>query len=140
MKMKIIEAIQERLGPQYATLPDAIGWYSGPQALREDFTGEYYFKEHQKPVKQRLSQKREDLTLNEKICGYISREVFVYNLEDLLRRADLEVEKLRYIYPDTAPDRAEAVEITFKTGFTRRVCIEADSRAAIIKDVLRGCE
>lgn len=65
--MKIIEAIQERLGPQYATLPDAIGWYSGPQALREDFTGEYYFNTGRRPFNRRLTRKREVLTLNEKI-------------------------------------------------------------------------
>lgn len=36
--MKIIEAIQEAYGPEYTTLEDAIRWWSGPRAWREDFT------------------------------------------------------------------------------------------------------
>ena len=36
--MKIIEAIQEAYGPEYTTLEDAIHWWSGPRAWREDFT------------------------------------------------------------------------------------------------------
>lgn len=36
--MKIIEAIQEACGPEYTTLEDAINWWSGPRAWREDFT------------------------------------------------------------------------------------------------------
>lgn len=35
--MKIIEAIQEAYGPEYTTLEDAINWWSGPRAWREDF-------------------------------------------------------------------------------------------------------
>ena len=36
--MKIIEAIQEAYGPEFTTLEDAINWWSGPRAWREDFT------------------------------------------------------------------------------------------------------
>lgn len=43
--MKIIEAIQEACGPEYTTLEDAINWWSGPRAWREDFYRCPNFKE-----------------------------------------------------------------------------------------------
>ena len=67
----------------------------------------------------------------------VSRAEFLSRLEGLLVRADLNVERLQYVYDPVSHD---CIDIIFCNGAQRRVCIEADSRAAIIKDVLRGCE
>lgn len=74
------------------------------------------------------------------IAAYVGRQIFVRVLEDILKLAYLDVVSLRYIYPNPEFGRMEAVEITFSGGEKRQVCIEADSRAAIIKDILRACE
>lgn len=76
---------------------------------------------------------------DERIAYIISRKIFVYSLETLLTEADLNVKGLRYIPPCADFEREESVEITFLNGYKKNVCIEADSRAAIIKDVLRAC-
>ena len=49
--MKIIEAIQEAMGPQYTTLADAINWWGEPQAWREDFTAALFLTVGKKPCK-----------------------------------------------------------------------------------------
>lgn len=54
--MKVIEAIQEAMGPQYTTLADAINWWGGPQAWREDFTAALFFTVGKKPCKHYLSE------------------------------------------------------------------------------------
>lgn len=54
--MKIIEAIQEAYGPEYTTLEDAIHWWSGPRAWREDFTAVLILKSGKRPYKQHLSE------------------------------------------------------------------------------------
>ena len=54
--MKIIEAIQEAYGPEYTTLEDAINWWSGPRAWREDFTAVLIFWSGKRPYKQHLSE------------------------------------------------------------------------------------
>ena len=54
--MKIIEAIQEAYGPEYTTLEDAINWWSGPRAWREDFTAVLILKSGKRPYKQHLSE------------------------------------------------------------------------------------
>lgn len=54
--MKIIEAIQEACGPEYTTLEDAINWWSGPRAWREDFTAVLILRSGKRPYKQRLSE------------------------------------------------------------------------------------
>lgn len=77
---------------------------------------------------------------NEDMQYYDERALFVDDLGLLLRFADLGVENLYYIYPDESPNGVESVKIQFKGGGKRTVCIEADSRSSIIKDVLRGCE
>ena len=54
--MKIIEAIQEAYGPEFTTLEDAINWWSGPRAWREDFTAVLIFTVGKKPCKHYLSE------------------------------------------------------------------------------------
>ncbi len=54
--MKIIEAIQEVYGPEYTTLEDAINWWSGPRAWREDFTAVLTLKNGKRLHKQHLSE------------------------------------------------------------------------------------
>ena len=54
--MKIIEAIQEAYGPEYTTLEDAINWWSGPRAWREDFTAVLILQSGKRPYKQHLSE------------------------------------------------------------------------------------
>lgn len=54
--MKIIEAIQEAYDPEYTTLEDAIHWWSGPRAWREDFTAVLTLKSGKRPHKQHLSE------------------------------------------------------------------------------------
>ena len=54
--MKIIEAIQEAYGPEYTTLEDAIHWWSGPRAWREDFTAVLILRSGKRPYKQHLSE------------------------------------------------------------------------------------
>ena len=54
--MKIIEAIQEACGPEYTTLEDAINWWSGPRAWREDFTAVLILMSGKRPYKQHLSE------------------------------------------------------------------------------------
>lgn len=54
--MKIIEAIQEAYGPEYTTLEDAIRWWSGPRAWREDFTAALTLKSGKRLHKQHLSE------------------------------------------------------------------------------------
>lgn len=54
--MKIIEAIQEACGPEYTTLEDAIHWWSGPRAWREDFTAVLILRGGKRPYKQHLSE------------------------------------------------------------------------------------
>ena len=54
--MKIIEAIQEAYGPEYTTLEDAIRWWSGPRAWREDFTAVLILRSGKRPYKQHLSE------------------------------------------------------------------------------------
>ena len=54
--MKIIEAIQEAMGPQYTTLADAINWWGGPRAWREDFTAVLILRSGKRPYKQHLSE------------------------------------------------------------------------------------
>lgn len=57
--MKIIEAIQEAYGPEYTTLEDAINWWSGPRAWREDFTAVLILKSGKRPYQcQRLLGRR----------------------------------------------------------------------------------
>ncbi|WP_418536789.1 hypothetical protein [Gemmiger sp.] len=47
--MKIIEAIQEAYGPEFTTLEDAINWWSGPRAWREDFTAVLILRSGKRP-------------------------------------------------------------------------------------------
>lgn len=54
--MKIIEAIQEAYGPEFTTLEDAIHWWSGPRAWREDFTAVLILRSGKRPYKQHLSE------------------------------------------------------------------------------------
>lgn len=54
--MKIIEAIQEAYGPEFTTLEDAINWWSGPRAWREDFTAVLILRSRKRPYKQHLSE------------------------------------------------------------------------------------
>lgn len=54
--MKIIEAIQEAYGPEFTTLEDAINWWSGPRAWREDFTAFLILRSGKRPYKQHLSE------------------------------------------------------------------------------------
>ena len=54
--MKIIEAIQEVYGPEYTTLEDAINWWSGPRAWREDFTAVLILRSGKGLHKQHLSE------------------------------------------------------------------------------------
>lgn len=54
--MKIIEAIQEAYGTEYTTLEDAINWWSGPRAWREDFTAVLILRSGKRPYKQHLSE------------------------------------------------------------------------------------
>lgn len=58
--MKIIEAIQEAYGPEYTTLEDAINWWSGPRAWREDFTAVLILRSGKRPYKQHLSEAQFD--------------------------------------------------------------------------------
>lgn len=76
---------------------------------------------------------------DERIRFFISRKIFVRSLETLLKAADLEVKELTYYFSDPEHLQGEKVKITFTSGYKKNVCIEADSRAAIIKDVLRAC-
>ena len=41
---------------QYTTLADAINWWSGPQAWREDFTAALFLTVGKKPCKHYLSE------------------------------------------------------------------------------------
>lgn len=77
---------------------------------------------------------------NENMGYYDERALFVDGLGQLLKTAYLGVTALRYIYPEQSSNGMESVEIQFGGAGKRTVCIELDSRAAIIKDVLRGCE
>jgi hypothetical protein len=52
--MRVIEAIQERLGPHYTTLPDALDWYGSCPAQTESFDAEYYFKPGKTAFKSKL--------------------------------------------------------------------------------------
>ena len=54
--MKIIEAIQDAMRPQYTTLADVINWWGGPQAWREDFTATLFLTVGKKPCKHYLSE------------------------------------------------------------------------------------
>ena len=54
--MKSIEAIQDAYGPEYTTLEDAINWWSGPRAWREDFTAVLILRSGKRPYKQHLSE------------------------------------------------------------------------------------
>lgn len=62
---------------------------------------------------------------------------FLQLLEALVTECGLNVRRL-----ECARDRlsGDCIDITFCNDYKRRVCIEADSRAAIIRDVLKGCE
>lgn len=77
---------------------------------------------------------------NKNMGYYDERALFVDGLGQLLKTAYLGVTALRYIYPEQSSNGMESVEIQFGGAGKRTVCIELDSRAAIIKDVLRGCE
>lgn len=63
----------------------------------------------------------------------VDKAVYVGMLEMVLKQADVSVDHVRLTDTDT-------VTIWFKSGWTRNVNIECDSRIAIIKDVLRALE
>ncbi len=60
----------------------------------------------------------------------MSKEDFISILEVTLISANLEVAALTLLDNDT-------VMITFRNGYTKKVCIECDSYAAIVLDVTR---
>jgi len=60
----------------------------------------------------------------------MNKEDFISILEVTLISANLEVTALTLLDNDT-------VMITFKNGYTKEVCIECDSYAAIVLDVTR---
>lgn len=60
----------------------------------------------------------------------MSKQDFISILEITLISANLEVAALTLLDSDT-------VMITFRSGYTKKVCIECDSYAAIILDVTR---
>lgn len=60
----------------------------------------------------------------------MSKEDFISILEVILISANLEVAALTLLDND-------AVMITFRNGYTKKVCIECDSYAAIVLDVTR---
>lgn len=61
----------------------------------------------------------------------ISKETFIGLLELLLGHANCDVHSLRLTDPET-------ITVRFENGYSKRVCIAADSRLAIIKDVCRA--
>ena len=60
----------------------------------------------------------------------MSKEDFISILEVTLISANLEVAALTLLDNDT-------VMITFRNGYTKKVCIECDNFAAIVLDVTR---
>ena len=60
----------------------------------------------------------------------MSKQDFISILEITLISASLEVTALTLLDDDT-------VMITFRNGYTKKVCIECDSYAAIVLDVTR---
>ncbi len=60
----------------------------------------------------------------------MNKEDFISILEVTLISANLEVAALTLLDNDT-------VMITFRNGYTKKVCIECDSYAAVILDVTR---
>lgn len=66
------------------------------------------------------------------------KQVFVENaLADVLKKVDEDVESVEYSRSSEAEDAEEYVIIGFKNGGTKRVCITADSPAAVVKDVFK---
>lgn len=64
--------------------------------------------------------------------GLDEKRAFIAKLAELLRHANVEIKDLELNGDGTF------VDIIFVCGYRKRVCIEADSRAAIILDVCRG--
>ena len=56
-------------------------------------------------------------------------DVFILKLQELIRMADPDV--------DTLVKVGENIEVKYTNGFTKYICIEADSKMAIIRDVAR---
>lgn len=66
------------------------------------------------------------------------KQVFVENaLADVLKKVDEDVESVEYSRSSEAEDAEEYVIIGFKSGGTKRICITADSLAAVVKDVFK---
>lgn len=56
-------------------------------------------------------------------------DMFILKLQELIRMADPDV--------DTLVKVGENIEVKYTNGFTKYICIEADSKMAIIRDVAR---
>lgn len=57
-------------------------------------------------------------------------------LSKVLREVDGDIESVRYV----VQDEEEYVVIRYRSGYRKRVCITADSKLGIIKDVVRKLE
>lgn len=75
------------------------------------------------------------ISMNVSYCCAM-KQVFVENaLADVLKKVDEDVESVEY--SRSSEDSEEYVIIGFKSGGTKRVCITADSLAAVVKDVFK---
>lgn len=54
---------------------------------------------------------------------------FVYKLQELIRMADPDVDTLTRV--------GENIEVKYKNGYIKSICVEADSKRAMILDVVR---
>ena len=68
--------------------------------------------------------------------GNVKKSDFIeYPLQEFILRLDDSVKALAYEYDQES--REEYCKIQYKNGFSRRVCISADSERAITVDVLK---
>ena len=63
------------------------------------------------------------------------RELFVYNLGWLLSQTRIGIDHIEY--DDGEESDYESAIVHYDNGFARRVCIEWDSYAAIVNDVMK---
>lgn len=69
--------------------------------------------------------------------GNVEKSDFIeYPLQEFILRLDDSVKALAYEYDQES--REEYCKIHYKNGFSRRVCITADSERAITDDVLKA--
>lgn len=77
---------------------------------------------------------------NEEMKAYMGKRHFVEKLSDLFREEDiLNVKKMEYA-PVLAGEMeviSEKVTVTFRNGFGTEIDVTADSKLAIVRDVLR---